>query len=61
MHFNLQLKEVKCVVADDTDVLVLLHGAPEHSKYTFSFRGWETFEHWKIDDIIGHIGPIVTS
>ena len=26
MHFNLQLKEVKCVVADDTDVLVLLHG-----------------------------------
>ena len=33
MHFNLQLKEVKCVVTDDTDVLVLLHGAPEHSKY----------------------------
>ena len=34
MHFSLQLKEVKCVVvADDTDVLVLLHGAPEHSKY----------------------------
>ena len=61
MHFNLQLNEVKCVVADDTDVLVLLHGAPEHSKYIFSFRGWETFEHWKIDDIIGHIGPIVTS
>ena len=50
-----------CVVADDTDVLVLLHGAPEHSKYIFSFRGWKTFEHWKIDDIIGHIGPIVTS
>ena len=49
----MQLKEVKCVVADDTDVLVLLHGAPEHSKYLFSFRSWETFEHWKIDDIIG--------
>ena len=60
------IEEVKCVVADDTDVLVLLHGAllhgaPEHNKYIFSFRGWETFEHWKIDDIIGHIGPIVTS
>ena len=54
MHFNLQLKEVQCVVADDKN-------APEHSKYIFSFRGWETFEHWKINDIIGHIGPIVTS
>ena len=53
MHFNLQ--EVKCVVADDTDVLILLHGAPEHNKYIFSFRGWETFKYWKIDDIIGHI------
>ena len=31
----MQLKEVKCVVADDTDVLVFLHGAPEHSKYIF--------------------------
>ena len=62
MHFNLQLKEVKCVVTDDTVVLVLLHGAPEHSKHIFfSFRGWETFEHWKIDDIIGHIGPTVMS
>ena len=30
----MQLKEVKCVVADDT-VLVLLHGVPEHSKYIF--------------------------
>ena len=59
MHFNLQLKEIKCVV--DTDVLVLLHSAPEHSKYIFSFKGWETFEHWKIDDIIGHMGLIVMS
>ena len=48
-------------IADDTDVHVLLHGAPEHSKYIFSFRGWETFEYWRIDDIIGCIGPIVTS
>ena len=38
LQFAIEGSKVCCTVADDTDVLVLMHGAPEHSKYIFFQR-----------------------
>ena len=51
------------VVADDTDVLVLLmhHWKPNMSNIYFLSEAGKTFKIWRISDLVEQAGPIVTS
>ena len=51
------------VVDDDTDILVLLmyHWKQNMASIIFSFRGWKKLKIWRISDLVGQAGPIVTS